>query len=38
MTYSKSVKDNNQKEIGSGSGSIKIEITKVGQVTVTPPK
>jgi hypothetical protein len=38
MTYSKSIKDNDQKEIGSGSGSIKIEVTKVGQVTVTSPK
>ena len=38
MTYSKSIKDNDQKEIGSGSGSIKIEVSKVGQVTVTSPE
>ena len=38
MTYSKNIKDNDQKEIGSGSGSIKIEVGKVGQVTVTSPE
>jgi hypothetical protein len=37
MTYTSQISDNNQKVIGSGNGSIKIEISKVGQVTVTSP-
>lgn len=37
MTYTSTITDTDQKEIGKGSGSIKLEISKVGQVTVTSP-
>ena len=37
MTYTSTITNNDQKEIGKGSGSIKLEISKVGQVTVTSP-
>jgi len=37
MTYSNQITDNNQKVIGSGDGAIKIEVSKVGQVTVISP-
>jgi hypothetical protein len=37
MTYTNQITDNNQKVIGSGDGSIKIEVSKVDQVTVTSP-
>jgi hypothetical protein len=37
MTYTSSITDTDQKEIGKGNGSIKLEISKVGQVTVTSP-
>lgn len=37
MTYSESITDNDQKEVGTGTGNITIELTKVNQVTVTSP-
>jgi hypothetical protein len=37
MTYVSQISDNDQKVIGSGNGSIKIEVSKVGQTTVTSP-
>jgi hypothetical protein len=37
MTYSETITDNDQKEVGSGTGNITIEISKVNQVTVTSP-
>ena len=37
MTYSEQITDNDQKNIGTGNGSIKLEISKVNQTTVTSP-
>lgn len=37
MTYDETLSDSDQKEIGTGTGNISIEISKVGQVTVTSP-
>jgi precorrin-6B methylase 2 len=37
MTYTETLSDNDQKEVGSGTGAITIEISKVDQVTVTSP-
>ena len=37
MTYSTKVQDYDQKVVGSGDGSIKLEVSKVGQATVTSP-
>ncbi len=37
MTYTSDFKDNDQKLIGSGTGTIALQITSVNQVTVTSP-
>ena len=37
MTYTAKVYDSNQAEIGTGDGSIQIELSQIGQTTVVSP-